>query len=485
MAVPVAYQGNTSAAIADWLNKGDNAWQMTAATLVGLQSVPGLVILYGGIVKKKWAVNSAFMALYAFAAVWLCWVTWAYNMSFGDKLLPLWGKAKPALGHKFLLKQAAVPASTHNYSSGLVETPMVTPYYPMATMVYFQCVFAAITLILIAGSLLGRMNIRAWMAFVPLWLTFSYTVSAFSIWGGGFLFQWGIMDYSGGYVVHLSAGVAGFTAAYWVGPRSKKDRERFPPNNLLLMLVGAGLLWMGWAGFNGGDPFAANVDSSLAVLNTNICASTSLLVWTCLDVLFFKKPSVIGAVQGMITGLVCITPGAGLVQGWAAIAMGVLSGSIPWFTMMVLHKRSSLLQKVDDTLGVFHTHAVAGFLGGATTGLFAEPTLCSLFLPVTNSRGAFYGSPGGVQFLKQIAGALFVIGWNLVVTSIICLAIRLFIPLRMPDEELVVGDDAVHGEEAYALWGDGETFDITRHGWNSDDTQHGAGGGVHNSNSAA
>ncbi|PKU62567.1 ammonium transporter 3 member 2-like [Dendrobium catenatum] len=216
MSVPVAYQGNTSAAVADWLNKGDNAWQMTAATLVGLQSVPGLVILYGGIVKKKWAVNSAFMALYAFAAVWLCWVTWAYNMSFGDKLLPFWGKAKPALGHKFLLKQAEIPASTHYYRSGDVETAMATPYYPMATMVYFQCVFAAITLILIAGSLLGRMNIRAWMAFVPLWLTFSYTISAFSIWGGGFLFQWGVMDYSGGYVIHLSSGVAGFTAAYWV-----------------------------------------------------------------------------------------------------------------------------------------------------------------------------------------------------------------------------------------------------------------------------
>jgi hypothetical protein len=130
------------------------------------------------------------------------------------------------------------------------------------------------------------------------------------IWGGGFLFHWGVVDYSGGYVIHLSSGVAGFTAAYWVGPRSTKDRERFPPNNVLLMLTGAGLLWMGWAGFNGGDPYSANIDSSLAVLNTNICAATSLLVWTCLDVIFFKKPSVIGAVQGM-SGLVCITPGAG------------------------------------------------------------------------------------------------------------------------------------------------------------------------------
>ncbi|XP_030551374.1 ammonium transporter 3 member 1-like isoform X2 [Rhodamnia argentea] len=457
--VPVAYQGGAPA-VPDWLNKGDNAWQMIAATLVGIQSVPGLVILYGSIVKKKWAVNSAFMALYAFAAVVICWVTWAYKMSFGDKLLPFWGKAGPALGQKFLIEKAVLPAST----------PMIAPFYPMASMVWFQCVFAAITVILLGGSVLGRMNFRAWMMFVPLWLTFSYTVGAFSLWGGGFLFQWGVMDYSGGCVIHLSSGIAGLTTAFWVGPRSIKDRERFPPNNVLLMLAGAGLLWLGWAGFNGGDPYTANTDSSMAVLNTNICAATSLLVWTWLDVIFFKKPSVIGAVQGMITGLVCITPGAGLVQGWAAIVMGILSGSVPWFTMMIVHKRWTLLQKIDDTLGVFHTHAVAGYLGIILTGLFAEPTLCSLFLPVTNSRGGVYGGSGRVQIGKQLAGGAFIIGWNLVVTSIICVAISLVIPLRMPEDELLIGDDAVHGEEAYALWGDGEKYEITKH--DTDDVTH-------------
>ncbi|VFR00997.1 unnamed protein product [Cuscuta campestris] len=469
--VPLAYQNNTSTA-PQWLNKGDNAWQMISATLVGLQSVPGLVILYGSIVKKKWAVNSAFMALYAFAAVVICWVTWAYKMSFGHKLLPFWGRAGPALGQKFLLQQAALPATVHRFSDGTVETGESTPLYPMASMVWFQGVFAAIAPVLVAGSLLGRMNFRAWMMFVPLWLTFSYTVGAFSLWGGGFLFHWGVMDYSGGYVIHLSSGIAGITAAYWVGPRCKADRERFPPNNVVLMLAGAGLLWMGWAGFNGGDPYAANIDSSLAVLNTNICAATSLLVWTWLDVIFFHKPSVIGAVQGMITGLVCITPGAGLVQGWAAIIMGILSGSIPWLTMMILHKRWTLLQNIDDTLGVFHTHAVAGLLGGCLTGLFAEPVLCSLFLPVTNSRGAVYGGSGGIQFLKQFVGGSFVIGWNVVVTSIICLAIRLIVPLRMPEEELKIGDDAVHGEEAYAVWGDGEIYDATRHGSSPGGTMH-------------
>ena len=207
--VPIAYQ-NTSASAPDWLNKGDNAWQMISATLVGLQSVPGLVILYGSIVKKKWAVNSAFMALYAFAAVLICWVLVGYRMAFGDELLPFWGKGGPALAQSYLIARAQVPESGHG------NTAKIEPFYPMASLVYFQFTFAAITMILLAGSVLGRMNIRAWMAFVPLWLVFSYTVGAFSLWGGGFLFHWGVIDYSGGYVIHLSSGIAGFTAAYWV-----------------------------------------------------------------------------------------------------------------------------------------------------------------------------------------------------------------------------------------------------------------------------
>ncbi|GAB4836113.1 Ammonium transporter [Ancistrocladus abbreviatus] len=471
--VPIAYVNNITS-VPPWLNKGDNAWQMISATLVGLQSVPGLVILYGSIVKKKWAVNSAFMALYAFAAVVICWVSWAYKMAFGHKLLPFWGRAGAALAQDFLLEQAALPATTHRYENGEVETAMATPLYPMASMVWFQCVFAAIALVLLAGSLLGRMNIKAWMLFVPLWLTFSYTVGAFSLWGGGFLFQWGVMDYSGGYVIHLSSGIGGLTAAFWVGPRTKADRERFTPNNVILTLAGAGLLWMGWAGFNGGDPYAANIDSSVAVLNTNICAATSLLMWTCLDVLFFKKPSVIGAVQGMITGLVCITPGAGIVQGWAAIVMGILSGSVPWVTMMIVHRKWKPMQAIDDTLGVFHTHAVAGFLGGILTGLFAQPTLSNLFLPVTNSKGGVYGGVGGAQVGKQIVGGLFIIGWNIMVTSIICVVVKFIVPLRMSEEELLIGDDAAHGEEAYALWGDGEKFtEFSKHGFTSDDTAHG------------
>nr|GMD93592.1 ammonium transporter 3 member 1-like [Ipomoea batatas] len=428
-----------------WMNKGDNAWQLTAATMVGLQSVPGLIILYGGAVKKKWAVNSAFMALYAFACVLVCWVCWGYQLSFGKKLIPIWGRVNVALEQSYLFEHAFLGN------------------FPNATMVYFQFVFAAITLILIAGALLGRMNFYAWMLFVPLWLTFSYTVGAYTIWSvEGWLSVKGIIDYSGGYVIHLSSGVAGFTAAYWVGPRLTKDRERFPPNNILLMLAGAGLLWMGWTGFNGGDPYAANIDAALAVINTHVAAATSLLTWLMLDVVFFGKASVIGAVQGMITGLVAITPAA----GWAAIIIGLCSGSIPWFTMMVVHKRSALLQKVDDTMAVFHTHAIAGSLGGILTGLFANPYLCYLFYSAEKKYiGLFYGLHYGKahngfrQIGIQLLGIMFVVILNVVVTSLVCLLVKLIVPLRMSEEDMEIGDEAAHGEEAYAIWGQGDRLE--------------------------
>src|ERR1700722_14616942 len=182
------------------------------------------------------------------------------------------------------------------------------------------------------------MSFTAWMIYVPLWLTLSYTVGAFSLWGGGFLSKMGVIDYSGGYVIHLSSGTAGFVGAYWIGPRLERDRRDYRPNNLLLVMVGAGILWIGWNGFNGGDPYTASPDAGAAVLNTNVCTAMSALTWTIMDIIFFKKPSIIGAVQGMITGLVAITPAAGVVAGWGAIIMGITSGSIPWVSMNILGK---------------------------------------------------------------------------------------------------------------------------------------------------
>jgi Amt family ammonium transporter len=268
-------------------------------------------------------------------------------------MLPFAGRPGPVLSIVDQLSQSDLP------SAGVSQA------FPLSTMVYFQFVFAAITIVLIAGGWLARMNFMAWMLFVPLWITFSYSVGAYSIWGGGFLYKMGVIDYSGGYVIHLSSGTAAFVGAYWIGPRLQKDRENFQPNNIPLIMIGAGILWIGWNGFNGGDPYSASPDAGVAVLNTNICTAMSMLSWTAMDTIFYGKPSIIGAVNGMITGLVAITPGAGVVAGWGAIIMGLCSGTIPWVSMNIMGKRSIIFRKyVDDTLGKWHSafHKKLGYI---------------------------------------------------------------------------------------------------------------------------
>jgi ammonium transporter, Amt family len=432
-----------------WLDTGDNAWQLAAATFVGLQSIPGLTVLYGGIVKKKWAINSAFMSMYAFASVLVVWVLWAYNMGFGPQWFSFVGVPSPATSAVFSTGQATIPAA----ASGM--PPLA---FPMATLIFFQFVFAAITVIILAGSVLGRMNFTAWMIFCPVWMTLVYTVGAFSLWGGGWLAGLGVADFSGGYVIHLAAGTSGFVAAWVVGPRLQADRDHFPPNSLLITLVGAGILWLGWNGFNGGDPYFANADAGAAVLNTNTATAVALLVWTLMDKMSYGKPSVLGAVNGMIAGLVGITPAAGYVDGWGAIVIGIVAGIIPWMSMNWLQK-TNFMMRVDDTLSVFSTHGVAAICGGLLTGILANPAMLQYIgtdkeAPGVNVTGLLYGNPN--QLLLQVYGALFIIALNAIMTYIILKVISFIVPLRMDDAALKVGDDAIHGETAYAIGAEGE-----------------------------
>ncbi len=432
-----------------WLDTGDNAWQLAAATFVGLQSIPGLTVLYGGIVKKKWAINSAFMSMYAFASVLVVWVLFDYNMAFGPQLWPFLGKPALATSALFTTGQATIPAA----AAGM--PPLA---FPMATLIFFQFVFAAITVIILGGSLLGRMNFTAWMIFCPVWMTIVYTVGAFSLWGGGWLASMGVADFSGGYVIHLAAGTSGFVAAAVIGPRLQADRDQFPPNSLLVTLVGAGILWLGWNGFNGGDPYFANADAGAAVLNTNVATAVALLVWTLMDKLAYGKPSVLGAVNGMIAGLVAITPGAGYVDTIGAIIIGICAGIIPWLSMNKLQK-TRLISKVDDTLSVASTHGVAGLMGGLLVGILANPGMLQYIgtdkeAPGVSVTGWLYGNAG--QLLLQVEGAAFIIVFNAIATFIILKVIGLIVPLRMDEATLKVGDDAVHGETAYAIGVEGE-----------------------------
>jgi Amt family ammonium transporter len=407
-------------------------------------SVPGLAILYAGLMKRKWAVNSAMMVLYAFAMTLIVWTLFAYNMSFGHPGIgTVVGQPGTVLSANSLEMQAQIP---------LLNGLMPPLRFPLSSMVYFQFVFAAITVIILGGSLLGRISFKAWALLVPLWITLVYSVGAFSIWGGGWLAQMGAVDFSGGYVIHVAAAVSGFTAAAVIGPRLLRDRQHTSPSNLIMAVAGGGLLWLGWSGFNGGDPYFANADAAAAILNTHLCTATALCTWLMWDALRFKKVSVAGAINGMVAGLVAITPGAGFIDGYAALALGVLAGSLPWITIN-LAPRFAIFRRVDDTLGVIHTHGMAGALGGLFTGVMADPKMVE-YLGVKGTAnssitGLWYGNPH--QLLVQFFALLFIIGYDAVATFIIVKLIGLVVPLRAPDAHLEAGDQLIHGEVAVDL----------------------------------
>jgi ammonium transporter, Amt family len=428
-----------------WLDPGDNAWQMTAATLVGLMSVPGLAVLYGGVMQKRWSVNSMMLTFVAFSLVLVAWVLWAFKMGFGtpigkgtgffDTFL---GQPGSILGHIGEEGQALVPSIT-------TGPPF---HFPTSTLAYFQFVFAAITPILALGSVLGRINLKAWIPYVLIWITVVYTVDAFLLWGGGYFAAHGAVDYSGGYVIHLSAGISGFVAAWVIGPRLQRDREVDAPNNLLMVAVGAGLLWLGWNGFNGGDSYYAGPDAAAAVLNTNLCTAVAMLVWIAWDYIFREKPSLIGSVNGMITGLVAITPAAGFVNGYGAIIIGVVASTLVWMSIRYL-SRAPVFRHVDDTLGVIYTHGIAGLAGGLLVGLLANSHMIEYFA-VHGTGAEDISIVGGLKLLRwQAEAAAFVIVFNAIATFIILKVIGIFIPLRLSDEELEIGDHAIHGNEVY------------------------------------
>jgi Amt family ammonium transporter len=291
------------------------------------------------------------------------------------------------------------------------------------------------------GSVLGRVNFKAWIVFVALWSSLIYTVNAFLIWGGGYFGHHGVLDFSGGYVIHLAAGVSGFVAAWVIGPRLARDREIDAPNNLAMVAIGAGLLWLGWNGFNGGDPYNIGFDSSAAVLNTNLCAAVAFLVWVACDYATKRKPSLIGSVNGMIVGLVAITPAAGFVTGWGAIIIGIVASVVVYGA----YNYVSLLapfRNVDDTLGVIYTHGFAGAIGGLLTGVLATSSM--LLVPGTSSLD------GGWQLFKwQAFAAIWVIVFSAVGTFVLLKLVGLFVPLRMSEEDMEMGDLAVHGHEVY------------------------------------
>jgi len=443
-----------------WLSPGANSWQLTAATLVGLMSVPGLVVLYGGVMQKRWSVNSMMLAFIAFALVLVEWVLYGYKMGFGN---PWHGVSHSGFFGNFIGQPGQV--LDHKSLQAQGNIPLVGKTgFPQSSLVYFQFVFAAITPILMLGSVLGRVNFKAWIPFVVLWGSCVYTINAFLLWGGGYFAHKGAVDFSGGYVIHLSAGVSGFVAAWVIGPRLARDREIDAPNNLAMVAVGAGLLWLGWNGFNGGDPYNVGTQASAAVLNTNLATAVAFLVWVGCDYATKRKPSLLGSVNGMIVGLVAITPAAGYVNGFGAIAIGAAASVLVY----VAYNYLALLRpfrSVDDTLGVFHTHGVAGAFGGLMTGVLASPNMIVYVGTAGTASVAVTGlAYGNAKQLGLQALALgFIIVYDAVATFVVIKLVGLIVPLRMTDRELEVGDLLLHGEVAIDMEPPEEVMSLNGH----------------------
>jgi Amt family ammonium transporter len=439
-----------------WLNPADNTWQIVAATLVGLMSLPGLAVLYGGLVRKKWIVNTMFMTFMAFSLTLIVWMLWGYNLAFGpaSHLGATGSFWSNLIGH-------FTPLATAGSEQGQAVSganSLIPFHFPTATLAYFQFVFAAITPILFLGGLVGRLKFKAWCLIVPLWITCVYCVNAKLLWGGGFFAIKGAVDFSGGYVIHLSAGIAAFVGAAILGPRRWQDRENAFPSNLMMVAVGAGILWLGWNGFNGGDPFYAGADAAAAVLNTNVATAVGLVTWVIWDMIGTKqkKPTFLGAINGMICGLVAITPSAGWVNGMGAIYVGLIASTIVWFAWNFISKLPPF-NKVDDALGVIYTHGFAGLTGGLLVGIFADPGMVEYGVAGAHYKGAgsffvdgvFYGHSWH-QFWEQFLAALWIIGWTAFATAVIFYFVKFVLRgLREDDETLAVGDLAIHDEEAF------------------------------------
>lgn len=420
-----------TSSVPQWLDTGSNAWMLTAATLVGVMSLPGLAIFYGGLAKKRFVLNTLFMIFYAYASVLIVWLLFGYNFGFGPAGLKIGtygilGMPTPTLDGTYMGSQALIGPSRFPYN------------IPTSTIIFFQFVFAAITPGLFAGAVIERINFKAWMIFVPAWSLLVYSPLAYWLFAGGWLNQLGAVDFSGGYVIHLSAGITAIAAALAVGPRLSSDR-RVKPNNLTLVFIGAAILWLGWNGFNGGDPYGATIDAAIAVLNTELAAAASVIAWMILDMKFRHKPTLVGATTAAVTGLVAITPAAGYVNGWGALVIGIAAGTIPWVALNNLMPRF----KLDDALGVFGAHGVAGLTGGLLTGVLADPAVTQ-FVASTPFAGVLYGNPYELGVQALAAGVVIV--YVFAVSYALLKVIGKFTPLRESDEKLKVGDTAIHGE---------------------------------------
>lgn len=403
------------------LNPGDTAFILLCAALVMLMT-PGLAMFYGGMVRSKNVLSILMQCLAVMAVVSVQWVLLGYTLAFGPDHGSLIG------GLNFLgLKGVGM------------EPVSDTVRIPQAAFAAFQLMFAMITAALIAGSVAERMRFSAFVAFTLLWTTLIYDPLAHWVWGGGWMGQLGIMDFAGGTVVHISSGVSGLVAAVVLGKRLGKDREVIRPHHLPMTMLGAGLLWFGWFGFNAGSALAADGIAAQAFLVTNLCAAAGVFSWVGMEWILHGKPTLFGAASGAIAGLVCITPAAGFVSPLSAVVMGLLVGPLCYLAVSRVKEKFGY----DDSLDAFGIHGIGGTLGALLTGIFASTAVN----PV-GFDGWLAGNPG--QFMLQALGVAVTYVFAGLGTYIILKVISRFTELRVSADEEEYGlDQSLHGEAAY------------------------------------
>lgn len=395
------------------LDTGNTAWMLTATALVLMMTIPGLALFYGGMVRKKNVLATVMQSFAVCCLMSVLWFVIGYSLAFSEGTAFVGGLSKAFF--------AGITVDTL-WAPGVANIPE----YVFAT---FQMTFAVITPALIAGAFAERMKFSALLIFMALWLLVVYAPIAHWVWGGGFLGSAGVLDFAGGTVVHINAGVAGLVCALVLGKREGYGSVNMAPHNLVYSVVGASLLWVGWFGFNAGSELAADGLAGAAMVNTQVAASAAGLAWMFAEWLVAKKPSVLGIISGAVAGLVAVTPAAGFVNPTGAFIIGIVSGIVCYFAAVKVKHALGY----DDSLDAFGVHGVGGVVGAILTGVFADPAINSL--------------SADASVLTQLYGIVFTILWTAIATAVILYLVKAMVGLRPTAQEEVEGLDITqHGE---------------------------------------
>ncbi len=404
------------------LNSGDTAWIIVSTALVMMMTPAGLALFYGGMSRYKNLLNTFAMTIVAYCLTSVIWVCWGYTLAFGPS-------------------QASVVGGLDNLFLAGIGVDSLSGTIPTFVFALFQMTFACITVALVLGSVVDRMKFSAWIVFTLLWVTFVYCPIAHWVWGGGWMGSMGALDFAGGTVVHINAGIAGLILSLVLGKRIGYGKEAMFPSSITLTALGAALLWFGWFGFNAGSELAADGVAASAFLVTNTSAATAALAWMFAEWMVSKKPTILGLASGIVAGLVAITPAAGFVNMPASLAIGLVAGLLGYYSVAVLKGKLGY----DDSLDAFGVHGMCGIWGALATGLFATPAITA------GASGLFYGNPN--QLWIQIVSIVSTIIYTGIVTLIVIYVTKAITGgLRVEEDAEVQGlDNAIHGERGFEI----------------------------------